>query len=146
MRAPTQAFARRVAYDWHGGQSSPLYSFASTGCKVWSEEHRQGLYREIQKAIDWTNQYLADAVAAMANKGKFHKDEYAREPHRLKRLQEYVKGVKSETQRELPHYLPTENPTCCPHCGTRTEFNDYQKFQHHVCPAATCNYEFIIEE
>jgi hypothetical protein len=23
--------ARRIAYDWHGGQGSPLYSFASTG-------------------------------------------------------------------------------------------------------------------
>ena len=23
--------ARRIAYDWHGGQSSPMYAFASSG-------------------------------------------------------------------------------------------------------------------
>jgi hypothetical protein len=37
---------RRIAYDWHGGQSSPLYSFASTG-KVWDEVHRERLKTEL---------------------------------------------------------------------------------------------------
>lgn len=26
--------ARRVAYEWHGGQSSPLYQFASSGVVI----------------------------------------------------------------------------------------------------------------
>ena len=39
---------RQIAYEWHGGQDSPLYSFASTG-KVWGEEHRRALLLEIQE-------------------------------------------------------------------------------------------------
>ena len=30
-RLITPEKARRIAYDWHGGQSSPLYAFASSG-------------------------------------------------------------------------------------------------------------------
>ena len=30
-RLITHEKARRIAYDWHGGQSSPLYAFASSG-------------------------------------------------------------------------------------------------------------------
>lgn len=30
-RRITPEKARRIAYDWHGGQSSPLYAFASSG-------------------------------------------------------------------------------------------------------------------
>jgi hypothetical protein len=37
---------REIAYDWHGGQDSPLYSFASTG-KVWDKEHQAKLLAEI---------------------------------------------------------------------------------------------------
>lgn len=43
----------KTAYDWHGGQWSPLYSFASTGGKVHSEEHRKELKNEIEKNMDW---------------------------------------------------------------------------------------------
>jgi hypothetical protein len=40
--------ARETAYDWHGGQNSPLYSFASTG-KVWSEDHKRNILAEIDE-------------------------------------------------------------------------------------------------
>lgn len=36
----------QTACDWHGGERSALYSFASTGV-VWSEDHRHGLLTEI---------------------------------------------------------------------------------------------------
>lgn len=39
---------RDVAYDWHGGQDSPLYSFASTG-KVWNADHRARILAEIDE-------------------------------------------------------------------------------------------------
>ncbi|MCR4339856.1 MAG: hypothetical protein NUW01_08220 [Gemmatimonadaceae bacterium] len=42
-----QQNAQRIAYDWHGGQWSPLYSFASTGGIVHSAEHQAGILREI---------------------------------------------------------------------------------------------------
>lgn len=38
---------RTIAYDWHGGSGSPLYSFASTGGTVHSEEHREALQKEV---------------------------------------------------------------------------------------------------
>lgn len=43
--------AREVAFDWHGGQGSALYSFASTDCTVHSEEHRASLIADIESAI-----------------------------------------------------------------------------------------------
>lgn len=43
--------ARDIAYSWHGGQDSPLYSFASTG-KVWGRDHRERLLREIKNDLD----------------------------------------------------------------------------------------------
>jgi len=42
---------REIAYGWHGGQSSPLYSFASTG-KIHGPEHRHGLLREIDSSLN----------------------------------------------------------------------------------------------
>jgi len=48
--------ARRIAYEWHSGMSSPLYSFASTGGHIHSEEHRTGLSSEIKRGIDSLNQ------------------------------------------------------------------------------------------
>jgi hypothetical protein len=44
---------RMLAYDWHGGQDSPLYSFASTGGVVHTQEHREKLVAEVQADIDW---------------------------------------------------------------------------------------------
>lgn len=43
--------AREVAYSWHGGQNSALYSFASTDCTVWSKSHREDLIAEVERAI-----------------------------------------------------------------------------------------------
>lgn len=40
-----------VAYSWHGGGGSPLYSFAST-MTVHSDEHRLGLSKEIAGCMD----------------------------------------------------------------------------------------------
>ena len=42
-----------VAYDWHGGGGCPLYSFASTGGVVHTEEHRTKLIEEISVSIGW---------------------------------------------------------------------------------------------
>jgi len=44
---------RMLAYDWHGGQNSPLYSFASCGGVVHTEEHRTQLAVEIRDNIAW---------------------------------------------------------------------------------------------
>jgi hypothetical protein len=41
---PSEDTARRIASDWHGGQSSALYSFASTGhiaADLWAEIRRE---------------------------------------------------------------------------------------------------------
>lgn len=43
--------ARAVAYDWHSGQGSALYSFASTDCTVWTEAHRADLIADVERAI-----------------------------------------------------------------------------------------------
>lgn len=40
----------QTAYDWHSGQSSPLYSFASTGGVIWSADHREDLDRDKARA------------------------------------------------------------------------------------------------
>jgi hypothetical protein len=42
----------QVAYEWHGGQGSALYSYASTGGTVHSAEHKADLLKEIQQAWD----------------------------------------------------------------------------------------------
>lgn len=41
----------RTAYEWHSGEGSALYSFASTGGVVWSDGHRQDLRAEISKCL-----------------------------------------------------------------------------------------------
>ena len=40
-----------VAFNWHGGKSSALYSFASTR-KLHSENHRDDVLDEIDECID----------------------------------------------------------------------------------------------
>lgn len=143
MRAPTKAFAQRVAYEWHGGMSSPLYSFASTGGTVWSEDHRRNLIREVEKDIAWAEQYNADREARPEScRGR---DDYGQGPHRLRRLLEYVQGAMSREEADLlQHFIATENPEQCRHCGTRTDFEERYKFQHHTCP--NCGFEYILEE
>ena len=41
-----------TAFDWHGGISSALYSFASTR-KIHSEHHRDDVQDEIDECISW---------------------------------------------------------------------------------------------
>lgn len=47
----------KTAYDWHSGQFSPLYSFASTGGKVHTEKHRENLKKEISDNMNWANEH-----------------------------------------------------------------------------------------
>ncbi len=42
-----------TAFNWHGGISSPLYSFASTR-KIHSEHHRDDILDEINECIGWS--------------------------------------------------------------------------------------------
>lgn len=85
-RPPTRSFAVRVAYEWHGGQASALYSFASCGGVVHHLAHLQGLIREIQGSIVWCNHHNE----ALAEHGR--KDEYEKEPYRLQRLLEFIQA------------------------------------------------------
>ena len=58
--------AREVAYDWHGGMWSPLYSFASTG-KVHGTDHRINLLREIDDIRQWAGSSAeAERIQALA--------------------------------------------------------------------------------
>ncbi len=45
-----------TAFSWHGGISSPLYSFASTR-KIHSEHHRDDILDEIDECIAWTKMF-----------------------------------------------------------------------------------------
>lgn len=49
-----------VAYDYHGGQWSDLYSFASTGGTVHNQEHRDGLECEIESILRWDDDSFCD--------------------------------------------------------------------------------------
>lgn len=40
-----------LAYEWHGGQASPLYSYASTGGKVHNRDHAIGLLHELSDIL-----------------------------------------------------------------------------------------------
>lgn len=40
-----------LAYDWHGGQNSPLYSYASTGGTVHNRDHAVGLLHELNEIL-----------------------------------------------------------------------------------------------
>lgn len=44
-------------------------------------------------------------------------------------------------------YEATDQPTTCPHCGARTDFEDLANDrQLHTCLDATCGYRFIVTE
>jgi hypothetical protein len=136
----TKRNAVRTAYDWHGGMMSPLYSFASCGGVIHSEEHRQRLIEEVSKNIRWAEKWIADRAVDGLSAA-----EYRGEPHRLHRLLEFIKGAMSEEQRDLvEHFILGEQPTTCPHCGMRTDFTEHHSFQHHRC--AACDFQFIWTE
>jgi len=42
----------QLAYNYHGGQGSPFYSFASTGGLIHSRSHGNDMIRECNMAID----------------------------------------------------------------------------------------------
>lgn len=51
-----------------------------------------------------------------------------------------------------PIEILSDQPTTCPYCGTRTEFDDVGLItgegtmqQHHRCPGKNCGYEFLAE-
>ena len=69
----------QTAYAWHGGQSSALYSFASTGGVVWSEDHRRNLIAEINACRGY--RYVDPATDR-------------RETARLDRLEAYVRKAR----------------------------------------------------
>lgn len=45
--------ARRIAYDWHGGGGSPLYSFASTSGHGAPENITPATVKEVDTALAW---------------------------------------------------------------------------------------------
>lgn len=53
-----------------------------------------------------------------------------------------------------PIEINGDQPTECPHCGARTEFDDVKLFdgkegenqQYHRCPDKNCGYEFLSED
>lgn len=59
------------AYDWHSGQSSYLYSFASLGGVLYKESWRGGLENEVESAIEAVNKapqnYEADELEKLEN-------------------------------------------------------------------------------
>ena len=60
--------SRDTAYQWHGGQWSPLYSYASTDCTVWDESHRMNLEGEILACMTTVDRHdQADELEALAN-------------------------------------------------------------------------------
>lgn len=52
----TERRARRIASEWHGGKSSPLYALSSTGTVVAS------LLSEIDKCLNWAKQKETKAL------------------------------------------------------------------------------------
>ena len=51
---------REIAYGWHCGQDSALYSFASTG-KVWGDDHRRRILAEIDDCAEYCERAEEDA-------------------------------------------------------------------------------------
>ena len=41
-------------------------------------------------------------------------------------------------------YIMSDQPECCRHCGTRTNFLEIMMFQAHVCP--NCDYSYLLYE
>jgi len=57
--------AARIAYEWHGGQWSALYSYAFTGARSWSQEHKEDLLDEIGNTlVQSTNSRTVDEKLA----------------------------------------------------------------------------------
>lgn len=90
MHKPLKSFAVRVAFDWHGGQFSALYSFASTGGLVHDQRHLERLRVEVRDSIQWCNEHNAKRAQELREyRGP---DDYGKEPHRLERLLEFIEA------------------------------------------------------
>jgi hypothetical protein len=94
----TMSSIRLTAYEWHGGGGSPLYSFASTGGKVHSEEHRANLVSEIEGNIRYCDNEASPQWLAEHDK--------AAEEARLTRLLAHIWQAEVGSQIEDPgeHY------------------------------------------
>ena len=96
MRSNNPPRLVQTAYDWHSGQSSPLYSFASTGGVIWSADHRDDLESEILSC----RANLRDAIACDPGCGR------DRDARRLNKLLAYVLKAKIgycyESKRMMP--------------------------------------------
>lgn len=68
--------AREVAYSWHGGQDSALYSFASTDCTVHSESHRASLLAEIDRCIALATASPSDYYAEWSDVDTYTREEF----------------------------------------------------------------------
>lgn len=80
--------ARTLAYEWHGGQDSPLYAFASSGLV----KDVEALLQEIQHNLHWAQQQQMTV--------------YARE---LQQLEAYIRSCVRPTPpgaRWPYHYAP----------------------------------------
>jgi hypothetical protein len=53
-----------IAYEWHGGQESMLYAFASTQT-VQHENHRAGILREIESSLTYAREKQPEDVAEL---------------------------------------------------------------------------------
>jgi hypothetical protein len=73
---------RQTSYDWHDGQSSPLYSMASTGT-IASRTHQEALLREVRADLKWVRE-----VGMPRNP-----DEYRGEEARLQALLDFIEGA-----------------------------------------------------
>lgn len=86
---------RQVAYDYHGGQNSALYSFASTDLDIHGIDHAESLLVEIEHAIE--------IAAAKEQTGNLHEpapgeqvdqnDEHPDELITLEAMKEFVERV-----------------------------------------------------
>lgn len=90
---PSRDMAMRVARDWSGGdKASAMWSFSENGV-VWSEDHRRRILEEAGLMLLWLEDYSKKRMALpMRERGP---DQFHREPHRLRRLVEYVTNVRS---------------------------------------------------
>ncbi len=82
----------QIANDWHGGQGSPLYSFAHSGGKIHSEKHRSGIIWEIDACIDHLKTAKKSEPATGEVRDQYEDREKQFEIARLMRLKQYIEG------------------------------------------------------
>ena len=93
MQTRTKCKLIDEAFNWHGGQSSPLYSFASTRT-VHSEKHRQNLFVEIAKNTDWVAAQKDATRAEAAKLGNYTQAGKRREIALLSKLAGLIADAK----------------------------------------------------